>query len=82
MAKVKLFWRENCPKCPSAKVLLANSVNVEYFNVDEVDGMAEAAFYRVLSTPSIVVAKEGGKEIEAWHGEVPLQGEIEKWLVN
>ncbi len=82
MVKVKLFWRENCPKCPSAKALLVNSVNAEYFNVDEVDGMAEAAFYGVLSIPSIVVAKEDGKEIKAWHDEVPLQGEIEKWLVN
>jgi len=44
--------------------------------------MAEAAYYGVLSTPSIVVAKEDGKEIKTWHGEVPLQGEIEKWLLN
>lgn len=82
MAKVKLFWREKCPKCPTAKALLTDSSNVEYHNVDEVDGLAEAAFYGVLSTPSIIVTEDGGKEIKAWHGEVPIQDEIRKWLIR
>lgn len=79
---MKCFWRMKCPKCPPAKELLANSVNVEYHNVDEVDGLAEAAFYGVLSTPSIIVTEEDGKEIRSWHGEIPGQGEIQKWLMQ
>jgi thioredoxin-related protein len=82
MAKVKLFWRKNCPKCPTAKALVANSSNTEYFDVDEVEGLAEAAFYGVMSTPSIIVTKDDGKEIKAWHGEVPKEGEIGKWLFH
>lgn len=79
---MKLFWREKCPKCPAAKALLASSPNVEYLNVDEVEGLAEAAFYGVLSTPSIIVTEDDGREIKAWHGEVPVQGDIGKWLAQ
>ncbi len=79
---MKLFWRKNCPRCPTAKELLANCSNVEYHDVDEVEGLAEAAFYGVLSTPSIIVTEDDGKEIKAWHGEVPIQGEIRKWLIQ
>lgn len=77
---MKLFWRESCPKCPTAKALLANCSNVEYHNVDEVEGLTEAAFYGVLSTPSIIVMGDDGKAIESWLGDVPGQTEIGKWL--
>lgn len=78
--KIKVFWKENCAKCPAAKALVAESPKAELFNIDEVDGLAEAAFYGVMSTPSIVVTDGNGQEIQSWRGEVPSREEISKWL--
>jgi len=77
---VKLFWRENCPKCPAAKAAIADMPDVEYHNVDEVNGLAEAAFYGVLSTPSIVLTENDGTQIKSWLGEVPVTSEISECL--
>ncbi len=78
--KIKLFWKENCAKCPAAKALVADSPKAELFNIDEVDGLAEAAFYGVMSTPSIIVTDGGGQELASWRGEVPSREAISKWL--
>lgn len=78
--KVKVFWKNECPKCPAAKALVSGSSNAELFNVDEVDGMAEGAFYGVLSTPSIIVTDNEGQELAAWRGEVPSKKDIVEWL--
>ncbi|MDI6715968.1 MAG: thioredoxin family protein [Actinomycetota bacterium] len=77
---IKVFWRENCAKCPAAKALVSDSKKAIFYNVDEVDGLAEAAFYGVVSTPSIIVTDDSGKELASWRGEVPSRQEIEKWL--
>lgn len=74
--KIKLFTRINCPKCPAAKLVVddvkkqKNAV-VEIFDVDTVDGMAEAAFYTVMSTPTVLVCDTNDKEISSWRGEAP-----------
>ncbi len=78
--KIKLFWKENCAKCPAAKALVADSPKAELFNTDEVDGLTEAAFYGVMSTPSIIITDESGRELEAWRGEVPSREAMTKWL--
>ncbi len=77
---VKVFWKTDCPKCPAAKAAVADSPKAELFNLDDVDGLAEAAFYGVMSTPSIIITDESGNEMTSWRGEVPSRQEIEKWL--
>jgi glutaredoxin len=78
--KAKLFVRENCPKCPAAKALASRAENVEYYDVDNVDGLAEASFYGVMSTPSIVIVDDQDKEVISWRGEVPSRENLAKWL--
>jgi thiol-disulfide isomerase/thioredoxin len=78
--KVKVFWKSNCPKCPAAKAVVAGSQKAELFSLDEVDGLAEAAFYGIMSTPSIIVTDGTGRELAAWRGEIPEKRDIEKWL--
>lgn len=78
--KIKVFWKTDCPKCPAAKALVEGSPNAELFSLDEVDGLAEGAFYGVMSTPSIIVIDESGHEVTSWRGEVPSIRDIEKWL--
>jgi thioredoxin-related protein len=73
--KLKLFWRKECKKCQPAKMackyLEENGFEVEYYDIDTVNGMAEAAFYEVISTPTAIVVDERGNEIASWRGEVP-----------
>lgn len=78
--KIKVFWKHNCPKCPAVKDMVSGSDKAELFSLDEVDGLAEAAFYGILSTPSIIVTDESGKELAAWRGEIPSRQDLQKWL--
>jgi hypothetical protein len=45
--------------------------SVQVFNVDEIDGLAEASFHGILATPSALVVDSTGTEIESWRGEAP-----------
>jgi len=76
---VKIFWQEGCPHCPAAKGLGGDlegkGTKVEYHNIKTVDGLAEAAFFNVLSTPSIVLA-EDNREIKSWKGKIPEAEEL------
>lgn len=68
---IKLFVKDDCPRCPAAKRAVDGFSEVEVFRVDDIEGLAEAAFYNVLATPSVLVIDSSGNEIESWRGEVP-----------
>ena len=77
---VKIFVKSGCPKCPAAKKLgekLKDKVEVEIHSLDEPEGLAEATYYGVLSTPSVIVT-ESDEEIASWRGCVPDLEEVEK----
>jgi len=78
--KVKLFYKKACPRCPAAKELVKETSNVEYFDVEDVDGLSEATYYGVLSTPSILVLDDNNNPVKEWFGEVPSVEEYGKWL--
>ena len=82
--KVKIFWQEECPNCPPAKdlgkKLEQEKINVEYFNVKEVDGLAEATNHGIMSTPSIVIVNDKDEEIAVWRSEIPNIEEIRKHI--
>jgi thioredoxin-related protein len=48
--------------------------------VEQADGLAQASYYGVMSTPSIVVVDETEKEVFSWHGRMPETDEIRKWI--
>lgn len=77
---VKFFWKEDCPKCPNAKARMSDIKNVQYYNLDEPEGLAEAAFYSVMSTPSVVISNDNGSEVVAFRGDVPEKKVLQKWL--
>ena len=81
--EVKIFWQDQCPNCPLAKELgkklEEQGVNVNYYDIKEVNGLTTATLFGVMSTPSIVVA-EGDNEIASWKGEVPSIEEVKKHL--
>ena len=68
---IKLFIKENCPRCPAAKRAVSVFDGVEVFDVDDLDGLAEASYYSVLATPTTLVVDSTGEEVASWRGEVP-----------
>lgn len=81
---IKLFWKENCPYCPQAKEvcekLQKQGMYVEYLDIDTIDGMAEANFYGIMSTPTVIIVDKEGNEIASWHGQIPDEHKIIKLL--
>jgi hypothetical protein len=80
--KIKLFWKDDCPKCPEAKNLLSDAPNVEMYNLNDIDGLSEGAFYGIMATPSIIVVDDGGKELKSFRGEVPTRAQMAEWIIH
>lgn len=68
---IKLFVKQDCPRCPAAKHAVEGIDGVEVYDVGDIDGLAEASYYSILATPSVLVVDADGNEIESWRGEVP-----------
>ena len=65
---VKVFIRKTgCPKChkvlKDSKVLKDKGVEFQIYDIDTVDGLAEASYYGVMSTPAIVRVNKQGEEV-------------------
>ncbi len=83
---LKLFTQPSCPRCPAAKQIVAgvkghplaggSRVKFEEYDVTTVDGMAEASFYTVMATPTILVCDDNGKIVKDWRGEIPSKDNI------
>ncbi len=86
MESVKIFVKAKCPKCPAAKdietTLKAEGVPVRHYDLDTLDGLAEASFYSILSTPSIIIEDEKEEEVASWRGVVPTLQEIKQHLLD
>lgn len=73
--RVKLFVKQDCPRCPEAKYA-CEGLDVEVYDLSEVDGLAEAAFHSVLATPTVLVVDSSGSEIAAWRGQAPQRSAL------
>ena len=86
MGSVKIFLKAKCPKCPAVKeigmALKQEGFPVNHYDLDTLDGLAEASFYSVLSTPSIIIEDEEEREVISWRGEVPTLQEVKQYLSN
>ncbi len=79
---IKLFVKDGCPRCPAAKRACEGLAGVEVYDVGQVDGLAEASFYGVLATPSVLVLDDDGREVAAWRGEAPNRAELVSYAAN
>ena len=86
MGSVKIFIKAKCPKCPAAKeigtTLKKEGIPVYHFDLDTIDGLAEASYYSILSTPSIIVEDEHEEEVASWRGVVPTLQELKQHILN
>ncbi len=84
MGLIKIFTKAKCPRCPAVKEigkeLKKDGVPVLSYDLDTIDGLAEASFYSILSTPSIVIEDEEEKEVVSWRGVVPTLQEVRHHL--
>ncbi len=84
MGSLKIFTKANCPKCPAVKEigleLSREGVPVYHYDLDTMDGLAEASYYSILSTPSLVIEDEDEREIMSWRGVVPTLQEVKQVL--
>lgn len=82
--KLKIFTKAECPNCPAAKEmgkqLETKGAIVEWFDMDEEEGLSEAVYFDVLSTPSLIITDEDDLEVKAWRGDVPSINDIQNEL--
>ncbi|MDI7260127.1 MAG: thioredoxin family protein [Thermodesulfobacteriota bacterium] len=84
MELIKIFTKAKCPKCPAVKEigteLTREGLQVFHYDLDTIDGLAEASFYSILSTPSLVIEDEEEREVASWRGMVPTLQEVKQHL--
>ena len=82
MGFIKIFTKAKCPKCPAVKEigneLKKQGVPVLNYDLDTIDGLAEAAFYSILSTPSLIIEDEEEEEVISWRGVAPTLQEVKQ----
>lgn len=82
--KLKVFTKLDCPNCPPAKALAKKleqeGSKVEWFDLDQEEGLTEAVYFDVLSTPSLIITDEDDEETMGWRGSVPTIEEVKKEL--
>lgn len=80
---IKIFTQQECPQCPKAKQigkeLINQGIEVEFYDIKEPQGLAESIMHDIMSTPSIIIEKEG-KTVKEFLGQAPEIEEVKKWL--
>ena len=89
MKEIKLFWQKDCAKCPSAKNVLDElekvgkvNIKVTTYEITTLDGMTEAAFHEVMSTPTTIIVDDDENEVAAWRGDTPTLKDLENILIK
>ena len=84
MGRVKVFVKDGCYKCPSAKevgaVLTKEGLEVLYYDLGTADGLAEASYYGILSTPTMIVEDQDEKALADFRGIVPTPQQVKDAL--
>ena len=84
MGHIKIFTKAECPKCPAMEEIVQKlkreGISVFKYDVDTIEGLAEASFHSILSTPSLLIEDEEEKEVAAWRGTTPTLQEVKQYL--
>ncbi|NQT95961.1 MAG: thioredoxin family protein [Candidatus Omnitrophica bacterium] len=82
--RIRVFGKKDCAKCETTKnkfnhFLQKNnhldSVNLEFHDMDTVDGFAEGAYNDVLKIPTTIIENQE-RILARWEGEVPKTEEF------
>ncbi len=84
MGTIKIFTKAKCPKCPAAKEigkeLKKDGLPVFQYDLDTIEGLAEASYYSILATPALIIEDEAEREVFGWRGTVPTLHEVKQHL--
>jgi hypothetical protein len=73
---LKVFVKEDCPNCPAAKEVANQFPFSKLYDLDDAEGLAEAAFHSVLCTPSMILVDDQEMVVQSWRCHVPRPTEI------
>ncbi len=87
--EVKIFGKPGCEYCKTTIKKFEtffdrwsidkNIIPLLFFDMEQVDGLAEGAFYSVSKIPSTIIEKDG-RILARWDGQVPLSEEFKKYF--
>ena len=82
--RIDIFGKQDCAVCNTTKRKLnhflskwglADKIELQWIDLDTVDGLAEGAFEDVMNVPTVIVRRDSS-EIKRWDGEVPDSNEL------
>ena len=85
--KIKIFGKEGCAKCQTTKnkfrhfvtkLEVQDKVEIDYHDMESIDGRAEGAYNDVLQIPTTIIERNG-EIVARWEGEVASE-EIKQHL--
>ena len=88
--KVKIFGKKECNLCKASvkkfqfflhKWELAERVELAFYDLDTVDGLAEGSLLDALEVPTIILEKDG-VEIARWEKRIPRSDEFGEIFVS
>ncbi len=88
--EIQVFGKQNCGKCASTKhkvqhfidkLGLQDAVNMIFFDMDTVDGMAEGAFCDVFDVPTTII-RDQGRDLARWSGVVPDSVDLKQYFAG
>ena len=88
--EIHVFGKQNCGKCQSTKhkvehfihkLGLQAAVNMTFFDMDTVDGMAEGAFCDVFEVPTTII-RDNGQDVVRWEGVVPDSVDLKQYFIG
>ena len=77
--QVNVFGKNDCAKCETtkhkvshflAKCGVAHAVELNFVDMDSIDGMAEGAFQDVHEVPTTIIEADG-QAVARWDGAIP-----------
>lgn len=87
--QVKVFGKPDCEFCKTTMKKFEtffgrwqideSRADLNFFDMETVDGLAEGAFYSVTKIPSTVIERDDDV-LAFWHGKVPLSEEFKKFF--
>jgi glutaredoxin len=89
MVEVKVFGKPGCEYCKTTVKKFEtffdrwnidkNQAPLSFFDMEQVDGLAEGAFYSVSKIPATIIEKDG-RILARWDGAVPKSEEFKKYF--
>ncbi len=86
---IKVFGKPGCEFCKTTMKKFEtffdrwnidkSKVSLSFFDMEQVDGLAEGAFYSVTKIPATIIEKDSSI-LARWDGQVPLSEEFKGFL--